>query len=95
FEVYSNSQTEARYILTPTFMEQLLKLRILFASDNIRCSFYNNRLLLMIPCRKDRFEPASIFQPATFIEEIKMILAEMEAIFKIIETLKLNQKNGL
>lgn len=95
FEVYSNSQTEARYILTPTFMEQLLKLRRLFASDNIRCSFYNNRLLLMIPCRKDRFEPASIFQPATFIEEMKMILAEMEAIFKIIETLKLNQKNGL
>ncbi len=95
FEVYSSNQTEARYILSPTFMELLLKLRTLFTSNNIQCSFYNDRLLLMIPCDKDRFEPASIFQPATFVDEMKMILSEMQTIFQIIETLKLNKKTGL
>jgi hypothetical protein len=95
FEVLSTDQVEARYLLTTSFMERLLKLSELFGKSEIQASFYNNRLLLMIPSGKNHFETASIFQPATFQEDIQIILKEMQLIFQIIDILKLNEKTGL
>lgn len=95
FEVYSENQVEARYLLTTSFMERLLKLTELFKTSDIQCSFYNNTLLLMIPCQEDRFEPKSIFYPVDFQEDMKSIISEMNIIFEMIEILKLNQKIGM
>ena len=49
FEVYSTDQVEARYLLTGTFMERLVKVRYAFLGTAITCSFYQNQLLMMIP----------------------------------------------
>jgi hypothetical protein len=49
----------------------------------------------MIPLRKKYFDTGSIFEPATFTQEIQSILHEMNVIFKIIDELKLNEKTGL
>jgi len=96
FEVYSNDQVEARYLLTTSFMERLLELSSLFSKQGvIQCSFYLNKLLLMIPSDKNRFEVGSIYQPATFVDDINHILKEMAIIFQIIDILKLEQKTGL
>jgi hypothetical protein len=94
FEVQSTDQVEARYLLTTSFMERLLSVAELFGKG-IQASFYDNRLLLMISSPDNRFETASIFQPATFVEDSKTILAEMQAIFGIIDALKLNERTGL
>lgn len=95
FEVYSTDQVEARYLLTTSFMERLLELSALFGDSRIQCSFYNDKLLLMLPSRKNHFETSSIFQPATFTEDINTILKEMHLIFQIVDILKLNQRIGL
>ncbi len=95
FEVYSDDQTEARYILSPVFMEQLLKLKAYFEGYEMQCSFYDNNMLLMISCKQNRFEPLSLFHPATFTTDIKMILSEMQAIFKIVDILQLKQQTRL
>lgn len=111
FEVYTDDQVEARYLLTTSFMERLLKLGAIIedpktpldnitsllssSKSNIQASFYDSQLLLMIPSKKDRFETASILKPATFKEDINAILKEMEQIFQIIDTLKLEQRTGL
>ena len=96
FEVYSTDQVEARYLLTTSFMERLLELSGLFSKNGvIQCSFYLNKLLLMIPSDKNRFEVGSIYQPATFIDDIDQILKEMTIIFQIIDILKLERKTGL
>ena len=95
FEVYSSNQIEARYLLTPSFMERLQGLSDLFGGADIQASFYNQNLLLMIPLKKRYFSTGSIFQPATFTEEIQSILEEMNLIFKIIEELKLHEKTGV
>ncbi|MDP6786325.1 MAG: DUF3137 domain-containing protein [Rhodospirillales bacterium] len=95
FEVYSTDQVEARYLLTPTFMERLMELRAVFNNAPIQASFFDDKLLLTIETGKDRFETASIFRPATFVGEINTILDEMPAIFRIIEVLKLDQRTGL
>ncbi len=95
FEVYSSDQVEARYLLTPTFMERLMELRAVFHKAPIQGSFFDDKLLLTIKTGQDRFETASIFRPATFVREINTILKEMPAIFRIIEVLKLDQRTGL
>jgi len=95
FEVYASNQIEARYLLTPSFMERLRGLSDLFGKTDIQASFYNQNLLLMIPLKKRYFSTGSIFHPATFTEEIQSILEEMNLIFKIIEELKLHEKTGV
>lgn len=94
FQVFSTDQIEARYLLTPAFMERLLALSSMF-NNKIKFSFYNNKLLLMIETAENRFKPDSIFMPSTFEYDIKTVLIEMQAIFNIIDTLKLSEKTGL
>lgn len=95
FEVFSSDQVEARYLLTPAFMERLLELSSLFGNADIRCSFYDDRLLLLLPSSHDRFEAVSAFQPVTFVDEIDTILQEMPLIFEIIDVLKLDRDTRL
>ena len=95
FEVYSNNQVEARYLLTTSFMERLLNLSELYESKSIQCSFYDDRLLLMIPSSQNHFETASIYRQATFVDDINTILEQMAHIFKMIEILHLDQDIGM
>lgn len=95
FEVLSSNQVEARYLLTTSFMERVLALCALFPKCRIQASFYGNRLLLMIATNTDHFKLPSIFKPVTFVEETKTILAQMQVIFRIIETLRLDEKTRL
>jgi hypothetical protein len=95
FIVLSQDQVEARYLLTPSFMERLLTLDELFGGNAIQCSINNNKFLIMITTKKSNFEIGSIHEPATFEHEINTILSEMNEIFQIIDVLKLNEKTGL
>ena len=97
FEVYSSNQVAARVVVTPAFMERLLELGQRFRGTGLRCSFYDNTLLLMIPSTRDRLEPtsATIYHPTTLVNECKEILQQMEEIFQIIDTLKLHEQTGL
>ena len=92
FEVYSDDQVEARYLLTVTFIERLKELVENFGGKSIQCCFYNNKLLMMIPIEKDMFEPGSIYEAEDFIDDSKSLLKELSLIFSIIDTLKLNME---
>ena len=95
FEVYASDQVEARYMLTPSFMQRLLDLSAVLQGSKLQCSFYDDKLLLMVASNHDRFETASIFEPATFVPEINTVLKEMSLIFQIVDVLKLDQRTGL
>jgi hypothetical protein len=56
FVVTSDDQVEARYILTPVFMEKLLDFRRRVGSD-IHLCFVNGRMMLAIETNHDFFEP--------------------------------------
>jgi len=56
FAVYSTDQIEARYILTPSFMERLLKLRREIGQD-IYISFSENKIFLTLPSSMDLLSP--------------------------------------
>ena len=95
FEVYSNDQVEARYLLTPSFMQRLLDLKKTFGGKKIECSFCNESLLMLISIKRNMFEPGSIHEREDFIDDAKSLLSEMQSIFQIIDTLKLDQNIGL
>ncbi|MGB2220525.1 MAG: DUF3137 domain-containing protein [Henriciella sp.] len=95
FAVYSDDQIEARYLLTTSFMQRLLALRTRYGGKAIECSFYQNKLLMMVPMRLNLFEPGSVFETEDFIDDARSLLRELHSIFQIIDALKLNQKTGL
>lgn len=95
FEVFSNDQVEARYLLSTSMMERMLKLRELIDGSGIQASFYDNRLLLMVSTHKNWFEGGSVFSPADFVNDINIILEQMATIFDVIEALKLHEVTHL
>lgn len=95
FEVFTNDQVEARYLLTTSFMERLLDLNDIFKGKGVQCSFYEKTLLITIPSNKDLFEAGSIFKREDFIDDAKALLKEMNLIFSVVDILKLDQDIGL
>ncbi|MGM8892158.1 DUF3137 domain-containing protein, partial [Psychrobacter sp. 1Y1] len=94
FDVFSTDQIEARYLLTVTFMERLQALSASF-DNKIQCAFYQNKLLIMLGSKDNRFEMASIFKAATFEYEFSQINKEMKQLFAIVDVLQLDQSTGL
>lgn len=95
FEVYSSDQVEARYLLTTAFMERLLELNNCYGGQGIECSFHKDKLLIMIPIKRNLFEPGSVYEAEDFVDDSKSLLKEMNLIFQIIDILKLNQNIGM
>ena len=92
FEVRSSDQVEARYLLTPTFMESLIDLEHCFGEKTVSCAFYDNDLLISVKHKSNKFEVGSAFNAMTFVEECKFIREEMNIIFRIIDILQQNEK---
>ncbi len=95
FEVYSDNQIEARYLLTTAFMERVLKLRDLFGGKSIQFSFFKDKLLFCIPTSQDMFEPCSFFKSAVNKPKVDLVFDQFYTVFSIIDILKLNQKIGM
>ena len=95
FEVYSDNQIEARYLLTTAFMERVLKLRDLFGGKSIQFSFFQDKLLFCIPTKQDMFEPCSFFKSAINKPQVDLVFDQFYLVFSIIDILKLNQKIGM
>ncbi len=95
FKVYSQDQIEARYLLTTSFMERLQNLQKVFFGDSVEVSFVNGRILFLIKTKKDFFESASILKEFSLLKETKAFFDQLEAIFSVIDILKLDQKIGI
>ena len=95
FEVYSDDQIEARYLLTTGFMERILKLRDLYKGKSIQFCFNQNTLLLAIPTKQNMFEANSFFRSNINKQKIDMVFDQFYTIFSIVKLLKLNQKIGM
>lgn len=98
FNVFSKNQVEARYLLTPTFIEKFTRLYTAFGTNKAKCSFYkdfsgNDRIMFAISTNRDLFEPGNLFTP---INEPKyMFLSDFISIFNMIEFFKLDEKTKL
>ena len=90
FEVYSTNQIEARYLLTPAFMERILKLRQAYKSKRIEFSFFDDKLFIAISLKKDMFESASLFHSCLDRKPIDETFNQILSIIEIVDILKLD-----
>lgn len=84
FEAYGTDQVEARYLLTPTFMQRLVDLEHSVSGKNIRFGFDGGKLLIAVETA-NRYEPGSMFKPLTETARTQTILNEIGAIYGVID----------
>ncbi len=94
FEVYGTDQVEARYLLTPTFMEHLSNLSKAFKSKSLQLAFHGGELLIALQIKKNMFEMESLFKknladPSRF----QQLLHEFDLIFEIVDILNLQTRS--
>jgi hypothetical protein len=91
FDVYSDNQIEARYILTPSFMERVIDLSQI---GKIHCCFMDKKMTIALELKKDFLPELSLYEVIDK-ERVKKVVAELQVIFDVINTLKLDMKIGL
>jgi len=90
FVVYSDDPVEARYILSPLFMEKLLACKERLDMD-ISISFYKSNIYIAIPVSKDFFEPG-LFRTIINPEKTEEYFEDMKMVLEIIDELSLNTR---
>jgi hypothetical protein len=86
FEVYGSDQIEARFILTPDFMERLLKLERAFSGRQLRCAFAEGEMLLCVE-GKNLFEAGSMHRKMDDLNRVQEMLQDFAAMFLLIDSM--------
>ncbi len=91
FDVYTTDQVEARYILSTSMLENILKLKSRFKSE-VNIAFFNSCVYVAISWRKDDFLEPKLNK--TLLEEstIHHFLDDIWLCLEIIEDLNLNTR---
>ncbi len=84
FEAYSTDQVEARYLLTPTFMQRLVDLETSVKGKRIHFGFIDEKLHIAIEA-PNQFETGSMFKPLVNHERVETILKELSSVLDIID----------
>ena len=95
FDVYTNDEVDARYLITPTFMERLMGMKTAFKASKIRCAFYGQYLLVGLSTNKDLFSLCSLVTPMDDAQQYFQMYEEIVSIVKLIDHFRLDQKIGL
>lgn len=94
FEVYSNDQVEARYLIHPVFMERLLALETQFKGKRLRCAFIEGDLLIAVE-GGDKFEIGSMFSKLDDIERARVIVKDITEIMRVIDAVLTAEQGAL
>lgn len=89
FETWASDATNARYVLSLSLMERLCALNE--RHPGLRARFHAGRLLLLLPCRRDLFEP-DIDRPAADAAQVATFVADVRACLGVVEALNLDTR---
>ena len=95
FDVFTDDEVEARYLITPSFMERLNEMQVAFKADKVSCAFYNKYLFVALHTSKDLFSICSLFKRVDDPKQFFTMFEEILSIIKLIDHFKLDQKIGL
>lgn len=90
FEVHSNDQVEVRYLLTPLFMERVLKFNRLSSVKQLQMAFKNGRIYMAIKRKGNSFEGGSFNMNDPKLIEKNM--QDIALIFDMVKELNLTQE---
>ena len=84
FEVYTTDQVEARFLLTPDFMQTLVDLEKTLRGKKLRCAFSGEEMFVAVE-GGDLFEPGSLFKTLDDPNRVRELLLDFEAVFNLID----------
>ncbi len=96
FQVYSSDQVEARYLLTPTFMQRLLHIRTVFPGAEIQAAFERSSLYLAIDTKSSNRDELGFFdfkdmsQPISQQNSVQHFEKELQVFEEIVDGLNLD-----
>lgn len=93
FEVYGTDQVEARYLLTPGFMQQLMELRQSLGK-HMQAAFEGDSLYIVANNGQNRFEVAG-YSGSQVNDQLDKFIADIGIVFNVIKTLNLDSKTRL
>ena len=95
YVAYSANQVEARYLITPAFMERFKNIQTSFGTDRVKCSFYDDNLMFAISTRKNLFEIGNMFCNLNDPKQMETFFNEITSLFMFVDYFKLNETIGL
>ena len=95
FNVYSSDEVEARYLITPSFMERLYNLQTNFGTKKIKCSFYEKSLIIAISTKRNLFEFGSLYKPLHKTNSYKQPVKDIDSILNMVEYFKLDENTKI
>lgn len=87
WDVEATDQIEARYVLTPAFMERILEVKRRFKGNKIEFSFWKNKVLIAVHTNKDMFETTSLFTSALNYRKMQKVVAQFYSVFSVADVL--------
>ena len=95
YNVQTTDEIEARYLLTPSFMERLKNIQTAFKTNNIKCAFSNESIILAISTNKNIFEIGNLLTPLDDAKTLDIFFNELTSLLILIDYFKLNEHTGL
>ena len=90
FRVFTDDKVEARYLLTPAFMERLRELKIKFAGEmGVSAAFMDDKFYLFLNGAENKFE-TTLFSLPPSLEDAALIKKEISELLSIIDELNLS-----
>lgn len=89
FDVYTNDQVEARYLIDPVMMERLKGLQEEYDGEGMTAAFFESKMLVLIQSKHNHFEPADLTIPASDPRSILNMKKEIGEILSLIDRLEL------
>lgn len=91
----SSGQIEARYLLNTVFLDRFMQLQTSFRVNKVKCSIYDNSLLIFLYTKKDLFEMNHLFRKIDDITQYKHLFNEFASVLSFMEILNISSKTGL
>ncbi len=95
FDVYTNDQVEARYLIDPVMMERLKCLQEEYEGEGMTAAYYDSKMLVLIESKHNYFEPADLTIPATDPRSILNMKREVGEILSLVDRLDLYNPDEL
>lgn len=94
FEVYSDDQVEARYLIHPVFMERLLELETSFKGQQLRCAFIDGDLIIAVE-GGDKFEIGTMFANLDDIKRARNVVADLRQVVRLVDAVLTAEQSAL
>lgn len=85
YGVFTTDQVEARYLLDPAMMERVENLKAIYNAYDVKISYYDDKVLVLLSCDRNLFAPPAISVPATDIETLTALKKEVEKALDLID----------